>query len=129
MKTTRCPKCGSLIEEGWHVCWSCQYELPEINAPKEVVTREQKEDEPKSELVMVDKQKIIQAGKQLKMVVKLVLFSMLAAIITIVLYLANDDERTFFLGGLFVVVLYVAQLVNLFQAGNDLVKSVDSSEF
>jgi hypothetical protein len=78
---------------------------------------------------MVDKQKIIQAGKQLKMVVKLVLFSMLAAIITIVLYLANDDERTFFLGGLFVVVLYVAQLVNLFQAGNDLVKSVDSSEF
>ncbi|PLX22404.1 MAG: hypothetical protein C0599_06485 [Salinivirgaceae bacterium] len=124
MKTRTCPQCGSEIEENWHICWNCQFELPEeIEVEKEENKSNLKEPQ-KQELVLVDKQLIINAGKQLKLIVKLILYSFLVALITFLIYLFNDDSRTFLLGGVFILAMSIAQLVNLFQAGNDLIKSV-----
>lgn len=81
-----------------------------------------------SELVLVDKQKIIDAGKQLKMVVKLILFTFLLAFIAQVIVWITEDYRYYYFAALVAFILYIAQLVNLFQAGNDLIKSVSSSK-
>jgi predicted amidophosphoribosyltransferase len=127
MKTI-CPQCGAEIEENWHICWNCQFELPEETEVEKENSYTVIDESEKEEFVLVNKQHIISAGKQLKLIVKLILYSFLVALITYLVYLYNDDNRTFVLGGVFFLAIYIAQLVNLFQAGNDLIKSVGGNK-
>ena len=113
-----CPHCGEEIEPGWRVCWNCQKDVDVL--PSDDSVDEKNNNSNKDEVVMVNKQKIIEAGKQLKFIV--ILYILLFVLGILIAIFDTPTLRKFgAIGAFFISIL---MLLGLNQAGNNLIKSV-----
>ncbi len=120
-----CPNCGETSEPGWAVCWNCQWELtlPD-NDKTNLLIRKKQEAKEEGKYVKLSSQHIIAAGKQIKGAVKLTIVSFIVALISLILAEMSNSTKIYLVSAICLAVIYVLILVNLFQAGNDLIKSV-----
>jgi len=125
----KCSQCGAELESGWATCWNCGAEV-ELHSAEVVEESSQLvvKSQVTSQWVKVDKQKIMDAGKQIKLVVWLTLIMIFIPVATHIVVWITDNQRFYVLGIILSLLVIVAQLVNLYHAGDDLIKSVSKSE-
>lgn len=126
---TKCSQCGAELEPGWATCWNCGAEV-ELHSAEVVEESSQLVGKSQATIqwVKVDKQKMMDAGKQIKLVVWLTLIIIFIPVATHIVVWITDNQRFYVLGIILSLLLIVAQLVNLYHAGDDLIKSVSKSE-
>ncbi|MCG8700548.1 MAG: hypothetical protein MI922_21010 [Bacteroidales bacterium] len=124
-----CPNCNEEVELGWDTCWNCQTKITPTTTTMEDnanLTSGNKTEE--RVYVKVDSKRIVYAGKQLKYIAKLLTLSILVTLITTIIVLISPIPAVYYIAGIINLVILVIILLSLFQAGNDLEKSIPPEE-
>jgi hypothetical protein len=120
---TICPKCGEIVEPGWDICWNCQHTL--IPSPLKDSDKLKNEAAVEDEhFVKIDSRRIVSAGRQIKMAVRLIVVIVVVALSAEIIETITNNLRVYLLAVIVAVILQIGMLINLYNAGNDLEKSV-----
>lgn len=126
-----CEHCSEEVADNYEICWNCNIDKNSNKSEFELTNSNNlKNKETFSENLQINPHKLISAGKNIKLVVKYMIITILTSLIGLVFTLANPRESVIF-GSITVIIGIISNILifmNLYEAGDDLVNSTKSND-